>query len=241
MLFSHVYPDAVKFKADWTSYTTLLGVNNHTPFKTDNTTSRLISIDGLYSAFLYFFNTRPIRLTNDNFKLKFWLRIVAFYSTFYYQQLALVNNDAELLKARAERDGVNYVMPEGETIQSSVLAATQAGQLTSTSPFSFGHDKLSQKTFNQSKTSFSGRKTTTHDDDLYLNIVKIANTAINFRLQDFLNHFNSLVKQMYAFRPPGLEINPDRGGTPAPIHFKINTDTLEWKSGKLNVKAVDTE
>ena len=132
-------------------------------------------------------------------------------------------------------------MPEGETIQSSILAATQAGQLTSSTPFSFGHDKLAQKTFNQSKTSFSGRKTTTHDDDLYLNIVKIANTAINFRLQDFLNQFNSLVKQMYAFRPPGLAVNPEQGGTPTPIHFKINTDTLEWKSGKLNVKAVDTE
>ena len=54
MLFSHVYSDAAKFKADWTSYTTLLGVNNHTPFKTDNSATRLISIDGLYSAFLYF-------------------------------------------------------------------------------------------------------------------------------------------------------------------------------------------
>lgn len=193
--------------------------------------NRLTPIPVIYQYLLAEFANVPLRYSSQSFLNMFWATFIEHYPSLYISQLTYINNEYLKLVNMASRQHYMITTPSGKSISETFSAITNSGEISdSDAPFSLKQESLAHKEGNRTVQSFDDKKSITTNQDLYLNMMKIANSVVIFGVAKFVSRFRNLGQRFYT-------ISSFENNSPL-INIEFDPDTIKKIAGKYRVVAV---
>ena len=229
MFFHDLYPTSQEFEIAFNLQANRIKLQVFT-----DKTKRLTPIPVLYQFILAEFTNVPLRYNPQQFLNLFWTTFIEHYPSLYISQLAYIKNEYMKLEEMASRQHYMITIPTGKSISETFSAITNSGQISdSETPFSLQKESLAHKEGQKSVQSFENKKSITTNQDLYLNMMKIANNSITFGVAKFASRFRTLGQRYYT-------ISSFENKSPN-FNIEFDPDTIKKIAGKYRVVGIKDE
>ena len=196
--------------------------------------NRLTPIPVIYQYLLAEFSNVPLRYSSQQFLNIFWTTFIEHYPSLYISQLTYINNEYLKLVNMASRQHYMITTPSGKSISETFSAITNSGEISdSDAPFSLKQESLAHKEGNRTVQSYDDKKSITTNQDLYLNMMKIANSVVIFGVAKFASKFRNLGQRFYT-------ISSFENSTPT-VNIEFDPDTIKKIAGKYRVVGIKDE
>lgn len=226
MFFTDIYPTSQEFVTAFKLQSQRIKLKVFTDEQ-----NRLTPIPVIYQYLLAEFANVPLRYSSQTFLNMFWVTFIEHYPSLYISQLTYINNEYLKLTNMASRQHYMITTPSGKSISETFSAITNSGEISdSDAPFSLKQESLAHKEGNRTVQSFDNKKSITTNQDLYLNMMKIANSVVIFGVAKFASRFRNLGQRFYTIS--SFENNSPK------INIEFDPDTIKKIAGKYRVIAV---